>query len=97
MIPAVVPAYVVAYFVGTALLSVLGLSEDARLTEAGALGIACGVLLAAVTVVPQVVGIVFGLKARELGERRLGAVCVLVNGLIGTYLVLVNLAGLTFA
>ena len=52
-----------------ALLSVLGLAEGDTLTEAGAWGVLAAVFLIALLAVPQIVGIVLGVKARRLGER----------------------------
>ena len=37
-------------------------------------------------VLPAVVGIALGLRARSLGERRLGTTRIVVNALVATYL-----------
>ena len=47
-------------------------------------------------VLPAVVGIVLGVRARRLGERRLGTTGILVNAVIAAYLVFTLAAALVF-
>jgi hypothetical protein len=94
MVPALFVSYLVAYFVGAAVMSALDLSEGDLLTEAGAWGVIAAVPLLLLVVAPQIVGIVLGVKARRLGERRLGTTGVIVNAAIGTFLLLTSAAQL---
>ena len=88
MVPALLISYVAAYFVGVALLKALGLAEGDMLTEAGARALIAAVFVTALLVVPQIVGITLGVKARRLGERRLGTAGVIVNGAVAAFLLL---------
>jgi hypothetical protein len=85
MVPALFVSYLVAYFVGTALLSALDLSEGDSLKEAG-WGVVAVLFLMALIVIPQIVGTVVGVKARRPGERRLGTIGVIVNAAIAVLL-----------
>ena len=97
MVPALLLFYVAAYFAGSALQAALGLAEDEGLREAGVWGVVAGVFLIALMVVPQIVGVVLGVRARHLGERRLGTVGVAVNAAIAAYLLIVSVFGFEFA
>jgi hypothetical protein len=89
MVAATAAATVLAWIVGSFVqLVVFDLEEQELLYEAGAWGYVAGLLLLALIALPAVIGIVLGLHARHLGERRLGTTGVVVNTLIGTYLVL---------
>jgi NADPH-dependent curcumin reductase CurA len=90
MVPALLAFDLAAHFSRVALLSVLGLSEGDTLTEAGASGALAAVFLIALLAVPQVVGIVLGIKARRLGERRLGETGIVLNAAIGAYYMLTS-------
>jgi hypothetical protein len=94
MVPALLVSYLAAYFVGVALLSALDLAEGDSLTEAGAWGVVAAVPLMLLLVTPQIVGIVLGVKARRLGERRLGTTGVVVNTVIAAFLLLTSVAQL---
>jgi hypothetical protein len=94
MVPALFVSYLVAYFVGTALLSALDLSEGDSLKEAGGWGVVAVLFLMALIVIPQIVGTVLGVKARRLGERQLGTIGVIVNAAIAVYLLLASVAQL---
>lgn len=94
MVPALLVSFAVAFFAGTALQDAFGLAEDESLREAGAWGVVAGVVLIALIVFPQVVGIIFGVRARRLGERRRATVGIVVNAAIAAYLGLVNIIGL---
>jgi hypothetical protein len=59
-------------------------------------GYVAGLLLLALLVLPAVVGMVLGVRARGLGERRRGTTGIVVNALIGTYLVFTVAATLLF-
>lgn len=97
MVPALVLSYVTAYFAGVAVQSAFGLAEDESLREAGVWGVVSGVLLIALIVVPQLVGIALGVRARRLGERRLGTAGVVVNAAIAAFLLLTSVLGLALA
>jgi hypothetical protein len=45
-------------------------------------------------ITPQIVGIVLGVKARRLGERRLGTTGVVVNAVIAAFLLFTSVAQL---
>ncbi|MFO7573022.1 MAG: hypothetical protein R6W48_10575 [Gaiellaceae bacterium] len=92
MVPALLVLYVPLYFLGTALQSALGLSEGELLVEAGVLGVLAWALMLALVAVPQVVGVVLGLRARRLDERRLGTIGIGLNALVGLYLVVGSIA-----
>lgn len=97
MVAGTVAATVAAWIVGTFVQSVvLGLEEQQLLTEAGVWGYVAGLFLLALMVLPTLVGIVLGGRARDLGERRPGTTGIVVNGLIGTYLVATTVANLLF-
>jgi hypothetical protein len=88
MVAATAGAAVIAGIVGTFLqFVVFDLEEQALLSEAGAWGYAAGVFLLALMVLPAVVGVVLGTRARGLGERRLGTTGIVVNAVIAAYLV----------
>jgi hypothetical protein len=88
MVAATAAAAVVAGLVGTFLqFVVFDLEEQELLPEAGVWGYVAGFFLLALMVLPAVVGMVLGVRARRLGERRLGTTGLIVNAVIGTYLV----------
>jgi len=97
MVAATVAAAVVAGIVGTFLqFVVFDLEEQELLPEAGVWGYVAGFFLLALMVLPALVGIVLGVRARRLGERRLGTTGIVVNALIATYLVVTLAATLLF-
>ena len=97
MVAATAVAAVVAAIVGTFLgLVVFDLEEQQLLPEAGAWGYLAGFSLLALMVLPAVVGMVLGVRARRLGERRLGTTGIVGNAVIGTYLVFTSAATLLF-
>lgn len=97
MVAATAVAAVVAGIVGTFLqFVVFDLKEQELLPEAGVWGYLAGFFLLALMVLPAVVGMVLGVRARRLGERRLGTTGIVVNALIGTYLVFTFAATLLF-
>jgi hypothetical protein len=97
MVPALLVSWVAAYFVGTAVQSALGLAENEMLSEAGVWGVIAAVPLTVLIVVPQIVGIVLGVRARRLGERRLGTVGVTLNTVIAVYVLVTTVLGLVLA
>lgn len=97
MVAATAVAAVVAGIVGTILqFAVFDLEEQELLPEAGVWGYVAGFFLLALMVLPAVVGMVLGVRARGLGERRLGTTGMVVNAVIGTYLVFTVAATLLF-
>lgn len=94
MVPALAISYVAAYFVGSGLQAALDLAEDEMLWDAGALGVLAAVLVTVLLVSPSAAGVALGVRARRLGERRLGTVGAIVNGVVGAYLALATVAGL---
>jgi hypothetical protein len=97
MVPALAVFYVAAYLIGVALMNALGLAEGDMLPEAGVWGVVAAVCLLAFLAVPQIVGIVLGVKARRLGERRLGTSGVIANAVIAAFFVLTTLVQLVIA
>ena len=97
MAAATAVAAVVAGVVGTFLqFVVFDLEEQELLPEAGAWGYVAGFFLLALMVLPAVIGVGLGLRARRLGERRLGTTGIIVNGVISTYLAFTFAATLLF-
>ena len=97
MVAATAAAAVVAGIIGTFLqFVVFDLEEQELLPEAGAWGYVAGFFLLALMVLPAVAGIVLGIRARRLGEHRLGTTGIVVNALIATYLVFTLAATLLF-
>ena len=87
MAAATAVAAVVAGIVGTFLqFVVFDLEEQELLPAAGAWGYVAGFLLLALMVLPAVIGVGLGVRARRLGEHRLGITGIVVNGVISTYL-----------
>jgi hypothetical protein len=97
MVAATVTAGVVAGIIGTFLqFVVFDLGEQELLTEAGLWGYVAAVLLLALMVLPAVTGIARGVRARRLGENRLGTTAMIVNAVVATYLVVTVAATLLF-
>jgi len=97
MVAATAAAAVLAGIVGTFLqFVVFGLEEQELLREAGFWGYVAGFFLLSLMVLPAVVGMVLGGRARRLGERRLGTTGIAVNAAIATYLVFASAATLLF-
>lgn len=97
MVAATAAATVVAWIVGTFLqFVVFDLEEQELLLEAGVWGYLAGFFLLALMVLPAVVGMVLGVRARRLGERRLGTTGVVVNAVVASYLVFTLAATLLF-
>lgn len=86
MVPVLLVAYVPLYFVGTAIGKALDVAEGELLIEAGLLGWLAWTGLAVLLILPQVVGIVLGWKARMLGDRRLGTIGAVMNAVVGGFL-----------
>jgi hypothetical protein len=83
----------VAGAVGTFLqFVVFDLEEQELLSDAGAWGYVAAAVLFALVVIPPSAGIVFGVRARRLGERRLGVVGIVVNALVAGYLTVTAVA-----
>jgi hypothetical protein len=90
-------AMVVAGAIGTFFqLVVFGLEEQELLPEAGAWGYVVGVALLVLMAAPGVLGIALGVRARRLGERRLGTAGIVVNAVIAAVLVLSVAVNLMF-
>jgi hypothetical protein len=97
MVAATAVAAVVAGIIGTFLqFVVFDLGEQELLTEAGVWGYVAAVLLLTLMALPAVRGIVLGVRARRLGEHRLGTTGVIVNAVVATYLVVTVAATLLF-
>jgi hypothetical protein len=91
MIPATVLLYPILYLVGAGLQSALDLADDELLVDAGALGVAAAALMLLLTALPQIVGVVLGVRARRSGDPRLGAVGVAANAIVGGFFLLSSL------
>ena len=93
MVAATAVAGLIAGAAGTLLqLVVFDLEEGQLLSEAGAWGYVTAFFLVALMVTPAAVGIVLGIRARRLGERRLGTAGIVVNTLVASYLVVTAIA-----
>jgi uncharacterized membrane protein YhaH (DUF805 family) len=75
---------------------VFDLEEQESIGHAGSWGYAAGFLLLALMSLPALVGMILGLRARRLGERRRGTAGLLVNVLIVAYLVIPAAAFILF-
>lgn len=88
MVAATAASALVAGIIGTFLqVAVFDLEEQELLSDAGFPGYAAGLCLLALMVLPAIVGIALGARARRLGERSLGTAGMVVNALVATYLV----------
>ena len=97
MVAGTAAAAVVAGIIGTFLqFVVFDLEEQELLPEAGVWGYVAGFFLLALMVLPAVVGMVLGVRARRLGEHRLGTTGIVVNALVAAYLVFTLAATLLF-
>ena len=82
-------AFVIAGVLGTLLQTVVfDLEDQELLSEAGTWGYVAGLLLLLLMALPGAVGIVLGVRARRLGERRLGITGIVVNAAVASFLVL---------
>lgn len=90
-------AILAAWAVGTFLqVVVFDLEEQESIGHAGAWGYVAGVFLLALMTLPALVGIILGIKARRLGERRRGTTGLVVNVLVAAYLVIPATAFILF-
>jgi hypothetical protein len=97
MVAATALTLVAAGALGTFLqFVVFDLEEQEILSEAGAWGSIAGFSLLGLMVLPGLVGIVLGVRARRLGERRLGLTGIVVNGSIACYLTIATISTLLF-
>jgi hypothetical protein len=96
MVAAAVIALVAGWAMGTFLQSVVfDLEDQESLHNAGPWGYVAGFFLIALMALPALVGTVLGVRARRLGESRLGT-GIVVNALIAAYLVIPGVATLVF-
>jgi len=97
MVAATAGAIAIAFVLGNLLLAVVfDLEEQESITHAGVWGYVAGFLLLALMARPALVGIMLGVRARRLGERRLGTTGIVVNALVATYFVIPAVAMLLF-
>ena len=94
---AVIPAFVVLELVGGLLMSWLGVPEGDSITTAGAAGWVVGVALAVLLPLPQVAGLVLGLRARRADGGRRALAGIVANAAIGGWLAVATVAGLLLA
>jgi MFS family permease len=93
MVAGTAVALLLAGVAGTFLqLVVFDLDEQESIGHAGAWGYVAGFFLLALMTLPALAGIVLGVRARRMGERRRGTTGVLVNALIAAYLVIPGVA-----
>jgi len=83
--------------VGSALQTALGLNDTQMLTEAGGRGLVAFALMLMVSAVPPLAGTALGMRARRLGERRLGTIGVVANTVVGAWIVLSPILQALFA
>jgi hypothetical protein len=97
MVAAAIFALVAGWAMGTFLQSVVfDLEDQESLHNAGPWGYVAGFFLIALMALPALVGTVLGVRARRLGESRLGTTGIVVNALIAAYLVIPGVATLVF-
>lgn len=80
MVPLLLVSGAVGGIVGFVLLGMKDLEGSEPMSEQGAWGWMVFALSTLILMVPMIVGIVLGVKARKLGERRLGTIGVAVCG-----------------
>ncbi len=83
MIAVNVPWLVVSWLVGLAAMALVGAREGQLLTEYGAGGWVAWALMLAFMTVPSVAGVVLGVRARRVGERRLSTAGIVANAVVG--------------
>jgi len=96
MLPAMLAWMLLLMPVGWGLQSALGLDDTQMLYEAGAWGVAAFVVMVVVSAVPPTAGVVLGVNARRLGERRLGTIGVVANAVVAVWFVLAPVLGALF-
>jgi MFS family permease len=95
MVAGTAVALLLAGVAGTFLqLVVFDLDEQESIGHAGAWGYVAGFFLLALMALPALAGIVLGVRARRVGERRRGTTGVLVNALIAACLVIPGVANI---
>jgi hypothetical protein len=95
MVAVTAGAVVVAGVVGTVLqVVVFDLDDQESIGHAGAWGYVAGAFLLVLMTLPALGGMVLGVRARHLGERRLGTTGVVVNAVIAASLVVPGVATL---
>ncbi|HXH97604.1 MAG TPA: hypothetical protein VNH40_10390 [Gaiellaceae bacterium] len=89
MVSGTAVAVVVAGAVGAFLHTVVfDLEEQESIGHAGAWGYLAGFMLLALMTLPALAGIILGIRARRLGERRRGTAGFVINVLLVAYLVI---------
>lgn len=91
LVAAPIALYVPLYLVGSALLDALGVAEGELLVEAGVVGVLAWAAMLVLVAMPSIVGVVLALRARRLGERRLGTLGIVLNTLTGAYVLLASI------
>lgn len=91
---ALIPTFVVLELVGGALMALLDVPEQTSITTAGAAGWVAGISLALLLVVPPAIGLWLGLRARRHDGGRRAVVGIVVNALLGGYLLATGVVGL---
>lgn len=82
MLPFLIVSGIVGGVVGLVLLGQGDLEGSEPLSEQGPWGISAFVVSTLLFMTPMIVGVVLGVKARRLGERKLGTIGVIVDGVI---------------
>jgi hypothetical protein len=96
MLPMLVVSLGVGYGVGTSCLSVLGLQEGQLLMQAGPWGWSAALLVVMIVVLPSVAGVVLGRRAIREGAGRSAVGALVMNAVLLTYLILVQILQLIF-
>jgi len=97
MVAATAVALLVAGVVGTVLqVVVFDLGEQESLGHAGAWGYVAGFLLLVLMTAPALVGVMLGIRALHLGERRRGTTGLVANALIVALLGIPAIATILF-
>jgi hypothetical protein len=82
MLPFLVVSGIVGGVAGSLLLAPGDLEGSEPLSQQGAWGVSASVVSTLLFMTPMIVGVVLGLRARRLGERRLGTIGPVVDGAI---------------
>jgi len=82
MLPFLVVSGVAAGIIGVVLLGLKNLEGSEPMSEQGGYGWMVFALATIIFMSPMIIGVVLGAKARNLGERKLGTIGMIVDGAI---------------
>jgi hypothetical protein len=90
MLPMLIVSFGVGYAIGVMLMGALGVHEGQVLAHAGALGWLAAALVLLIGVAPVAAGVYLGRRAMREGAGGPAKAALIVNGIVLTYLVVVQ-------